>query len=113
MQAPQDRAVQVTAAALAHEALSPHQVTSGTPTTGFHELGRLGDASYGIWEITPGVSTDVESEELFVVVSGRARIDFGDGSSIDVGPGDLVRLHAGEQTVWTVSETLRKVYVTV
>jgi uncharacterized cupin superfamily protein len=107
------RVIDVAAAELAHEALPPHQVTEGAPTTGLQELGQLDDAHYGIWEITPGVSTDVESDEVFVVLSGRARIDFSDGSSIDVGPGDLVRLRAGEKTVWTVSETLRKVYVSV
>lgn len=107
------RVIDVTAAELAHEALPADQVTEGAPTTGLQELGQLGDAHYGIWEITPGVSTDVESDEVFVVLSGRARIDFADGSSIEVGPGDLVRLHAGDRTVWTVSETLRKVYITV
>ncbi|WP_313546487.1 cupin domain-containing protein [Leifsonia aquatica] len=108
------RVIDVAAAELAHEALPPHQVTEGAPTTGLQELGQLGDAHYGIWEITPGVSTDVESDEVFVVLSGRARIDFSDdGSSIDVGPGDLVRLRADDKTVWTVSETLRKVYVRV
>ena len=29
-----------------------------------------------------------------------------------VGPGDIVRLAAVAKTVWTVTETLRKVYVT-
>jgi hypothetical protein len=29
-----------------------------------------------------------------------------------VGPGDVVRLAAGAETVWTVTETLRKVYLT-
>ena len=34
-----------------------------------------------------------------------------DGSpALTLGPGDVVRLAAGTETVWTVTETLRKVY---
>lgn len=29
-----------------------------------------------------------------------------------LGPGDVVRLAEGARTVWTVTETLRKVYLT-
>ena len=28
----------------------------------------------------------------------------------ELGPGDVVRLHAGQSTIWTVTEALRKVY---
>ena len=47
---------------------------------------------------------------MFVVVSGRATIEFEDGASIDVGPGDVCVLEEGARTVWTVHETLRKAY---
>jgi uncharacterized cupin superfamily protein len=30
---------------------------------------------------------------------------------LELGPGDVVRLAAGTGTVWTVAETLRKVYL--
>ena len=33
-----------------------------------------------------------------------------DGPTLEVGPGDLGVLAAGAETVWTVHETLRKVY---
>lgn len=105
------RLVRAGTAPLPHEPLPDEQVSSGAPTSGLLELGTLGDVEYGIWEITPGVSTDVEADEVFVVLSGRARIDFAD-SSVEIGAGDVVRLRAGERTVWTVTETLRKVYVT-
>ena len=36
---------------------------------------------------------------------------FEDGSMIDLRPGAVVRLHAGERTEWTITSTLRKVYV--
>ena len=31
-------------------------------------------------------------------------------AELTLGPGDVVRLAAGTETVWTVTETLRKVY---
>ena len=47
-----------------------------------------------------------------VVLSGDASVAFDDGSpTIDLRPGSLVRLHAGQRTTWTVRETLRKVFV--
>jgi uncharacterized cupin superfamily protein len=57
------------------------------------------------------VSTDTESDEVVVVISGRARIEFADGTALDVGPGDIGILPRGAQTRWTVHEELRKVYV--
>lgn len=57
--------------------------------------------------------TDVETDELFVVLSGSASVEFADGSpTLQLGPGDVVRLQARANTVWTVTGTLRKVYLT-
>jgi uncharacterized cupin superfamily protein len=64
----------------------------------------------GIWQITPGTVTDVEADEMFVVISGRATISVDGGATFDVGPGDVCVLEAGARTTWTVHETLRKVY---
>jgi uncharacterized cupin superfamily protein len=56
---------------------------------------------------------DVEAEELFVVLSGAATVEFDDDSpALALGAGDVVRLTKGARTVWTVTETLRKVYLT-
>jgi uncharacterized cupin superfamily protein len=65
----------------------------------------------GVWEHTAGVSSDTEADELFVVLAGRARIEVADGTVLEVGPGDVGILEAGAETVWTVYETLRKIYV--
>ncbi|WP_236685365.1 cupin domain-containing protein [Demequina salsinemoris] len=95
------------------EALPDSQVESGAPLAGAVALATLGEAEIGVWEHTPGVSTDVEADEVFVVLSGRATIDFTDGSAapLEVGPGSVVRLAEGQATRWTVTETLRKVYI--
>ena len=63
--------------------------------------------------MTAGVMTDVEADEVFVVLSGSATVEFADGTTpLNLGPGDVARLAAGTETVWTVTETLRKVYLT-
>lgn len=97
---------------LERESVPPEQITEGSPETGLAVLGEFAGTEIGVWELTPGVVHDVEADEVFVVLSGRAMIDFlDDGNSIGVQAGDLVRLREGQRTRWTVTETLRKVYV--
>jgi uncharacterized protein len=93
--------------------LPADQVESGTPSAGFRELHELhGGVGIGVWEHTPGVSTDVETEEVFVVLAGRATVEFIDsGEVIDLIPGVVVRLAEGAATRWTVTDTLRKIYI--
>jgi uncharacterized protein len=98
--------------ALDHEPVPADQSVRGEPTTAGTAIDEFGGLEVGVWEMTPGVMTDVEADEVFVVVSGSATVEFGDGSqSLRIGPGDVVRLAAGAETVWTVSATLRKVYL--
>jgi uncharacterized cupin superfamily protein len=62
--------------------------------------------------MTPGVMSDVEADEVFVVLTGSALVEFDDGTTpLHVSSGDVVRLAGGARTVWTVTETLRKVYL--
>ncbi|GAA2470406.1 cupin domain-containing protein [Terrabacter carboxydivorans] len=87
-------------------------VLAGAPTAAVTSLADVAGAEVGVWEMTPGTVTDVEAGEVFVVLSGRAVLTVADGEPLDLTPGSVVRLHAGEPTTWTVTETLRKVYVT-
>jgi uncharacterized cupin superfamily protein len=98
---------------LDHEPVPADQSVRGEPTTAATAVDEFGGLEVGVWEMTPGVMTDVEADEVFVVVSGSATVEFGDGSqTLHIGPGDVVRLAAGAETVWTVSATVRKVYLT-
>ncbi|MFT4215217.1 MAG: cupin domain-containing protein [Microbacterium sp.] len=87
------------------------QVVAGSPSTGSVDLDE--DMGFGVWEMTPGAMRDVEVDEVFVVVSGSATVEFVDPAlpTIELAPGAIVRLESGMQTVWTVRETLRKVYL--
>lgn len=103
----------MTGLVLAHEPLPADEVVSGAPTTAIAVLDDTGDREIGIWEMTPGTATDTEVDELFIVLSGRARVVFEDAAlpDLEVGPGSVVRLADGMRTTWTVTETLRKVYI--
>jgi len=97
-------------AVLTPDELDPATIVSGEPRTASLVLHEGDGIERGIWEITPGMVTGVEADELFVVLSGRATIEFQDGPTLEVGPGDVVVLPEGAVTRWTVHETLRKVY---
>lgn len=86
------------------------QVREGSPTTAVWEA-PVGALACGLWEHSAGVSTDTEVHEVFVVLSGRARIEIDGQEPLHIGPGDVVELAAGARTVWHVDETLRKFWV--
>jgi uncharacterized cupin superfamily protein len=90
--------------------LDPASVLAGDPKTSSAVLHTDGTVERGIWQITPGTVTDVEADEVFVVLIGRATIEIKGGATLEVGPGDVCVLDRGAETVWTVHETLRKVY---
>jgi uncharacterized cupin superfamily protein len=94
--------------------LEPDQIVAGEPLVS----GRILDASAdgrverGVWAHTAGTSRDSEADEIFVVLVGRATIAIEGGPTLEVGPGDVGLLHAGDRTTWTVHEDLRKIYQT-
>ena len=96
---------------LEHAVLDAEDVVAGDPTTALAPLHSDEHGEVGIWEMTSGVATDIEVDEVFVVLSGRGRVEFADGSSILMGAGTVVLLKAGDRTTWLIYETLRKVYV--
>lgn len=87
------------------------QVISGAPKTGSVDLDE--DMGIGVWEMTVGAMRDTEVDEVFVVISGEATVEFTSPAlpTVELHAGDIVRLEAGMKTVWTVRETLRKIYL--
>jgi uncharacterized cupin superfamily protein len=105
---------------LEHEPVPSDQVVAGTPSTGYAALDEPGaadaagaDGELGVWEMTPGAMRDTEVDEVFLVIAGRATVEFVEPPlpPIELRPGSIVRLDAGMQTVWTVTETLRKLFI--
>jgi uncharacterized protein len=101
----------VTTASLAHEPLPGEEVVDGSPTAAVLTLDTVGGVEVGLWEMSAGTARDTEVDEVFVVVSGAGHVTFEDGERIDLAPGVAVRLTAGERTVWTVIERVRKIWV--
>ena len=101
-------AVAAASAPLEPDPLDPGQVLEGEPETSAHVLTTTPDGGEtGVWRCTPGKFSDVEADETFVVLAGRATIEW-DGGRTEVGPGDVCSLEAGTETVWTVHETILK-----
>ena len=95
-----------------HSPVPNEDVVGGSPQTGEQTLVEYPAFEIGIWEITPGVVTDVEGDETFVVLSGVATVELLEsGEVLQLAAGSVARLESGTHTRWTVTETLRKVYV--
>ena len=91
--------------------VDPETILAGSPVASAAEVAQWsGGAETGVWRIEPGVVTDVEVEETFVVLDGRATIEC-EGEIHELRPGSVCVFAAGAETKWTVTETLLKVYV--
>ena len=97
---------------LTPDPLDPSQVVSGNPqVSACSSCSTPSRLAVGVWQHTAGVSTDVEVDEIFVVLRGRATIEVAGGPTLEVGPGDVGVLEAGAETTWTIHEDLRKIYI--
>lgn len=109
---PPNAIVNAAEVALAMDPVPDDQRVGGEPRTGSAVFGTFSGLEVGVWEMTTGTMRDIEADELFVVLSGSAHVDFADGSpALDLSAGDVVRLAAGTHTEWTVHQPLRKVYL--
>ena len=64
----------------------------------------------GVWQMSPGVLTDVKGDEMFIVYEGRATLEFADGRVWEIGPGSVGIMVPGDVITWTVHETVRKAF---
>lgn len=92
------------------------QAVRGQPRTGTSVLTTIHGTEIGVWEMTSGAMTDVETDEIFVVVEGAGTVtvlvDDRPTESFSLEPGTVCRLTAGTTALWEVAHRLRKVYVT-
>ena len=67
----------------------------------------------GVWECTPGRFTAARdtNSEICHIVSGRVSLHNEDGTSKEVGPGELLVLPIGWKGEWTIHEKTRKLYI--
>ena len=107
-----DRVLAADALSLPLASYDAGEVVAGSPTAGLASLDTVGGASVGIWELSEGTVRDTEVDEVFVVLAGEATVRFlSSDEAVELGPGMVVRLRAGERTEWEIRATLRKVYI--
>jgi uncharacterized protein len=92
--------------------LEPEQVLAGDPRTSELTLAATEDGaeSAGLWRCTRGSFTDVEVEESFLVICGRATVRYENGTEFELVPGSVHRFAGGERTTWVVEETILKAF---
>lgn len=98
---------------LTYEPVPADQVVSGNPQTGYATIDESPSGEIGVWEMTVGAMRDTEVSEVFVVLAGSATVEFVEPAHppLELAPGVVVKLDAGMQTVWTVREPLRKIFI--
>jgi uncharacterized cupin superfamily protein len=88
---------------------------AGSPMTATRVLHDAGPLQVGIWECTPG-GWAIErraNTEIVHILAGRGRITDADDTVHELAPGVAMVLPAGWSGRWDVTETIRKLYVTL
>jgi uncharacterized cupin superfamily protein len=87
----------------------------GEPMMAARVLHRDGPLEVGIWECTPGgwAIERRENTETVHILAGRGWIEDAGGAIHDLEPGVAIVLPLGWSGRWEITETLRKLYVTL
>lgn len=74
-----------------------------------------GKMEAGVWECTPGRFTADRSQqaEICHLLTGRVTLHNGDGTSRDIGAGEMFVLPLGWRGEWTIHEQTRKIYTMI
>jgi len=102
------------ALAIPTEHVPANQATDGSPETGFVPLTENDGREIGVWVMTPGAMTDVETDEISIIIGGTGVVHRSvNGVRVEqpLIAGTVLQLHSGEETLWVVTQTIRKVYV--
>lgn len=89
----------------------PGEVLAGDPVLRSTLIWESADQQQarGVFEATPGqFSWTFGWDEFFVIASGRATVETASGEKLELAPGVAGIFKPGDQTTWTVHETLRK-----
>ena len=88
---------------------------SGQPMTAIRVLHEAGALQVGIWECTPGgwAIDHRTNTETVHILAGQGRITDADGTVHELRPGVAMVLPLGWSGRWDITETLRKLYVTL
>lgn len=110
------RTVHTLTVPMEHEVVPAEQSVAGEPTIAAKELGEIFGVEFGLWEMSAGTMTDIEAEELFVVLSGSATVQVHAvngfaAAELVLRPGTVCHLSEGMHTTWILDAPLRKLYL--
>jgi uncharacterized cupin superfamily protein len=89
------------------------KVLDGDPVhSGRFDLGGFGKRTMvGVWECTPGrFEYTYPGDEICTLLAGRIQVVDEDGRSHEYGAGDTFYTRKGEVAIWTVLESVRKIF---
>ncbi len=76
-----------------------------------HALEELGVFNWATWECEPSTfEWHYDQKETGYILEGDVRVTWGNGESIEIGPGDLAVFPAGLDCLWEVRSAVRKHY---
>lgn len=102
--------VDVRSAELMKDDLDPSKILEGSPEVSSLLLSQKENVVRGIWQCTTGTVTDVEENEMFTIISGRATVIIENGRTLEISPGYVGFFEKGAKTTWIIHETLRKTF---
>jgi uncharacterized cupin superfamily protein len=84
------------------------------PGSEMHELVHDGPVWAGLTRITVASEPDTwtpEQRETLIVLEGSVRIEFADGSDVELHVGDMASIPAGLTTTWHVTTPFKEMWV--
>jgi uncharacterized cupin superfamily protein len=84
------------------------------PGTEMHELVHADGLNAGMTRFTQGgepVTWTPEQREVALVLEGSVRIEFPDGCSVELGPGDYFSIAPGVETTWHMTTPFKEAWV--
>ena len=84
------------------------------PGTEMHELVHADGVHAGLTRFTDAsgpIAWTPERREVALILEGSVRIEFPDGSSVDVGPGDYFSIAPGVEMTWHITPPFKEAWV--
>ncbi len=105
-------AVVVAGVSLTKDDLDPSKIISGNPEvfSAVMSTSYNGRIVRGIWKCTEGTVIDVEQDEMFTILEGRATVIIEGGATLELRPGVMGELKKGDKTTWIIHEALLKTF---